>query len=204
MGRFAVPVPGTGYDDVTRMCRMCARHRAQYAAGAMDPARLRSPANAAVLDYLYVEQLPQWRGSKSPWVVEGYSLATHPDLCERVEEINAAAGPHATFRYLYGRPALVADNGVVVAFATGTHIFCVRLPASECDPDLLARPELLPPSPYLRQRRRELEALTAHEWTRLDPYTVNVPTAEGLERLAAHVGRAVERSHARDDDHPLQ
>jgi hypothetical protein len=165
---------------------------------------LRSAANEGVLNYLYVEQLPQWRESTSPWVVEGYALATHPDLCERVEEINGAAGAHAAFRYLYGRPALVAENGVIVAFATGTHIFCVRLPADECDPDFLARTDLLPPSPYLRQKRRELEALLADEWTRLDPYAVDVPKAEGLERLAIHVERAIERSRARGDDHPLE
>jgi len=152
---------------------------------------LRSAANEGVLNYLYVEQLPQWRESKSPWVVEGYTLATHPDLCERVEEINAAAGGHATFRYLYGRPALLAENGVIVAFATGTHIFCVRLRLDECDPDLLARPDVLPIGAYLRRKRGELEALTAHEWTRLDPYAVDVPRAEGLDRLAAHVARAV-------------
>jgi hypothetical protein len=182
---------------------MCVRPWPQYAAS-MDPAHLGSASNEAVLKYLYVEQFPQWRDSTSPWVVEGYPLATHPDLCERVEEINGAAGGHSAFRYVYGRPALLEENGVIVAFATGTHIFCVRLRANECDPDLLARPELLPPSPYLRQKRRELEALLADEWTRLDPYAVDVPKAEGLERLAIHVERALARSRARGDDHPFE
>jgi len=38
-----------------------------------------------------------------------------------VKEINEAAGEPATFRYLYGRQALVAENGVIVAFAEGTY-----------------------------------------------------------------------------------
>jgi hypothetical protein len=152
---------------------------------------LRSTANAGVLNYLHVEQLPQWRESSSPWVVEGYSLSTHPDLCDRVEEINTAAGGPAELRFLYGKPALLAPNDVVVAFAAGTHIFCVRLPVHECDPDLHGRPEPLPRHPLLQQKRRELDALTAREWTRLDPYAVDVPRAEGLDRLAAHVARAV-------------
>ena len=117
------------------------------------------PENEAVFGYLYVEQLPSWRTSKSIWIVDGYSLATHPDLCERVQAINHAAGEPATFRYLYGKPALIAENGVIVAFANGTHTFCVRLPAED--------------------------------WTRLDPYTVNVPKAEGLARLGAHLERAI-------------
>jgi hypothetical protein len=162
------------------------------------------PQNKAVLAYLYVEQLPQWRESKSIWIVDGYSLSTHPDLCERVEEINAAAGGLATFRYLYGKPVLLAENGVIVAFAAGTHIFCVRLPAGECDPRLFPVTRE-PPStdPLLQRKRRELEALTADDWTRLDPYTVNVPKEEGLQCLAAHLERAAERSRARDGDEPL-
>src|SRR5919199_566148 len=100
--------------------------------------RIDRPENAAVLAYLHVEQRPEWRESTSIWVVDGYPLNTHPDLCDRVEEINAAAGAGATFRYLYGNPALVAPNGVIVVFARGTHILCVRLPGGECDADLIA------------------------------------------------------------------
>ena len=32
------------------------------------------------------------------------------------------------------------------------------------------------------------EALTAGDWTRLDPYTVNVRKEEGLAQLADHIG----------------
>jgi hypothetical protein len=148
-----------------------------------------------VLAYLEVEQLPEWRESKSVWVVEGYSLMTHPDLCERVEEVNAAAGGRATFRYLYGRPTLIAENGVIVAFATGTHIFCVRLPRDECDPELVVtREDRVSTHPLLRRKQLELDALVAGDWTRLDPYTVDVPKGEGLKRLAAHIERALDRA----------
>jgi hypothetical protein len=150
------------------------------------------PENDAVLRHLWVEQLPGWRTSKSIWIVDGYSLSTHPDLCERVEAIGEAADVRTTFRYLYGKPALVAENGVIVAFANGTHTFCVRLPAEQCDAALLARPrEADSRFPALAQKQRELDALTAGEWTRLDPYAVNVPSADGLARLADHVARAV-------------
>jgi len=148
--------------------------------------------NAEVLAYLHVEQLPEWRDSDSVWIVDGYALTTHPDLCERVDEINAAAAGVATRRYLYGKPALLAPNGVIVAFANGTHTFCIRLPRDECDENLLNRHEY-PASrfPTLREKQRQLDALTARTWTRLDPYAVAVPKADGLERLGAHVARAV-------------
>lgn len=150
------------------------------------------PENDAVLRYLWVEQLPGWRTSKSIWIVDGYSLVTHPDLCDRIEEINDAAGGAATSRYLYGKPALVADNGVIVAFAQGTHIFCARLHTDECDPELLAPPrEADSRFPVIAQKQHELDALTAGEWTQLDPYTVNVRKEEGVARLADHIARAV-------------
>ena len=150
------------------------------------------PENQDVLSYLHVEQLPSWRESKSIWIVDGYSLTTHPDLCDRVKEINTAAGEPASFRFLYGKPALVAANGVIVAFANGTHTFCARLPVEECDPEVLAPPRAADSRfPVLLAKQRELDALTAGKWTRLDPYTVHVPRAEGLTRLADHVARAV-------------
>ena len=95
----------------------------------MDPLRLRRRENEAVLAYLETEQLPSWRESTSPWVVDGYALSTHPDLCERVEALAGAAG--GRFGYVYGRPAVATEDGVMVAFAAGTHIFCLRLPSDE-------------------------------------------------------------------------
>ena len=108
------------------------------------------------------------------WVRDGYALSTHPDLCELVRELAGGAG----FRFEFGRPALVAANGVIVAFAAGTHIFCVRVPRAAADSRLVveAGPELGP------------------EWTRVDPWTVDVPRAEGLAALAALLRRAVENA----------
>jgi len=131
----------------------------------VDPLRLRRRENEAVLAYLETEQLPSWRESDSPWIVDGYLLSTHPDLCERIETLAAAAG--GTFGYLYGRPVVVADGGVIVAFGAGTHIFCLRLPRDECEP-------LVVP---LRRKQLEREALTAGEWTRVDPWADAASTA---------------------------
>ena len=70
------------------------------------------PENEAVLAYLWTEQLPSWRESDSPWIVDGYLLTTHPDLCGRVEALADAAG--GRFGYLHGRPAVVDERGVIV------------------------------------------------------------------------------------------
>jgi hypothetical protein len=48
-----------------------------------------------------------------------------------------------------------------------------------------------------------MEALVTEDWTRLDPYTVRVPKAEGLARLAEHLERALGRSRRGDGDQPL-
>lgn len=140
--------------------------------------------NEAVLTYLEVERVapPDTNG---PWVIDGYSLSTHPDLCDRVEEINAAAGEPAELRYLFGKPALVAANGVIVAFGGGTYVFAVRLPRSQVDPPLLGK---------IHDDAKKLEALTAHDWTLVNPWTVAVLKDEGLQQLAALVGRAVANS----------
>ena len=96
----------------------------------------RLPENEAVLAYLESERVAAPETS-SAWVIDGYSLSTHPDLCDRVKEVNEAAGEPAELRYLYGKPALIAGNGVIVAFAGGTYVFCVRLPRREIDPRLV-------------------------------------------------------------------
>ncbi len=116
--------------------------------------------------------------TNTAWVIDGYSLLTHPDLCARVREVNTLAGDPATFRYLYGRPTLVTENEVIVAFGAGTHIFCVRVPASTVDERLVgARGPAL-----------------GVEWARVDPWTVELPKEEGLQELAALVKRAVENA----------
>src|SRR3954447_5737833 len=89
-------------------------------------------ANDAVLAYLEHEQHPSWRTSDSPWIKDGYALVTHPDLCEFLASIDDRDGAKTTFRYLYGKPALIAASVVIVAFAQVTHIVGVRLPRNGC------------------------------------------------------------------------
>jgi hypothetical protein len=117
--------------------------------------------------------------TNTAWVIDGYALSTHPDLCERVKEINELAGEPAEFRFLYGKPALVAPDGRIVAFGAGTHVFCLRVAREEVDARLLVE-------------REQPEGLPADEWTGVDPWTVEVPKGEGLEQLAVLVRRAVE------------
>ena len=130
--------------------------------------------NDAVLAYLEVERVAP-AGTNRMWVIDGYSLSTHPDLCDHLERLNHEAGTPATFGYRYGRPVLEAA-GVIVAFAAGTHIMCVRVPRAAVDARLFVegRPDLGP------------------EWTRVDPFTVDVPRAEGHALLAGLIRRAVD------------
>jgi hypothetical protein len=154
-------------------------------------------ANDAVLAYLESEQHPSWRTSDSPWIKDGYALVTHPDLCEFLASIDERAGANTTFRYLYGKPALIAMNDVVVAFAQGTHIVCVRLPRDLCDADFVdARDDPVPNHPLLRAKRRELERLVAGDWTRIDPWRTGFEREERDARVSALLERAVSRAHA--------
>jgi hypothetical protein len=142
------------------------------------------PRNKAVLDYLEVERVAP-AGTNGLWVVDGYSVSTHPDLCDRVREVNEAAGRPAELRHLYGRPALVAANGVIVAFGTGTYVLCVRVPRARVDPDLLGT---------IHDDASRLTTLTERGWTLVQPWPVDVPREEGLARVAGLVRRAVERA----------
>ena len=56
----------------------------------------------------------------------------------------------------------------------------------------------------IAQIERELDELVTGDWTRLDPYAVRVPRAEGLDRLAQHLERALDRSRRGDGDQPLE
>jgi hypothetical protein len=127
--------------------------------------------NEEVLAYLETERVAP-PGTNDTWVMDGYALATHPDLCERLREIG---GP-ATYVFERGRPVLKSDHGLIVAFAAGTHILCIRV--TNADPRLVVEdgPDLGP------------------GWTRVDPWTVNVPREEGLELLAGLVRQAVEEA----------
>jgi hypothetical protein len=81
-----------------------------------------------------------------------------PLRLRRREALAATAG--GTFGYLYGKPVVVADGGVIVAFGAGTHIFCLRLRREECEPIA-----------------RETNPLLAGGWTRVDPWADAASTA---------------------------
>jgi hypothetical protein len=155
--------------------------------------------NRPVLDYLEAERvaLPE---TTTAWVIEGYSLSTHPDLCDRVKEVNSAAGEPTTFGYRYGKPVLIAENGVIVGFAGGTYVFCLRLRRDEVDPRLVGeRKEKLSEHTLLRAKQEQLDSLVTEDWTRVEPWPVDVAKDEGLRLLAATLQRAVENA---TDGHP--
>jgi hypothetical protein len=65
------------------------------------------------------------------------------------------------FGWVYGRPAVATDDGVLVAFAAGTHIFCLRLPREKCGSLAVSEP-----APFV-----------ADDWTRVDPWAAETATA---------------------------
>jgi hypothetical protein len=148
--------------------------------------------NKEVLAYLESDRVAP-ADTNTAWVIDGYSLSTHPDLCDRVKEINEAAGEPATFEYRYGRPVLVTPNGTIVAFGGGTYVFCVRLPREQVDPRLVGkRLEKLSEHQLLREKQLQLDALVEGEWTRVDPWAVDVPKDGGLTLLGSLIQRAIE------------
>lgn len=150
--------------------------------------------NREVLEYLEAERVAP-NETTTAWVIDGYSLATHPDLCDRLDEVNAAAAEPATSGYRYGKPVLIAENGVIVAFAGGTYVLCLRLHRNEVDPRLVGgRREKVSKHPLLRRKQEQLDALVAGEWTWIEPWPVDVPKDEGLPLLAATLQRAVEQA----------
>ena len=86
-----------------------------------------------------------------------------------MQALAEAAG--GRFGYVYGRPVVATEDGVIVAFGAGTHIFCLRLPREECGALAVS----------------ELEPLAADEWTRVDPWAAETPAAleVALRRSAA-------------------
>jgi hypothetical protein len=78
-----------------------------------------------------------------------------------------------------------------VGFGGGTYVFCVRLPRAELDPRLVGkRKEKLSGHELLRRKQLQLEKLVQDDWTRVDPWTVDIPKEKGLQELAALVRRA--------------
>lgn len=83
------------------------------------------PANAIVLEQLRRLALPA-RPSDEPFVLDGYTLRTHPDLAERLFEL-AAALPADCHASAFGVPVLVAPSGILFAVAGGTFDVALRV-----------------------------------------------------------------------------
>jgi hypothetical protein len=92
------------------------------------------PSNAALLES------SECRGGTSapdslPWRVGGFNISTHPDLVEWTAELAEAAG--ATFRFVCGRPAILAGDRIL-GWGRGTHDFVIRA-APSTSAEILAR-----------------------------------------------------------------
>jgi hypothetical protein len=84
------------------------------------------PANTVVLAELKRHAFPA-RLSDEPFVLDGYTLSTHPDLEERLFEL-AAALPMDCRSSAFGKPVLTAPNGVIFAVAGGMFELALRIP----------------------------------------------------------------------------
>jgi hypothetical protein len=114
------------------------------------------------------------------WAVEPplETLHCHPDLIERLTEV--ARPVRGTRRaFVAGCPVITHANGHAVAAASGTSWFVVR---SDRPAGALAI-------------EGDMMSL-GREWQRLDPWTVDVAFAKGIDLLRAHVVRAMELAEA--------
>lgn len=61
-----------------------------------------------------------------------YNLGTHPDLVQRLWDELTVTLPAECRWIVYGAPVLVhPSSGIIFAFAGGTHMYALRLPAKE-------------------------------------------------------------------------
>jgi len=93
------------------------------------------PANQGILRYLKgIDPGIRLPPSVSPGDVNNpyYTLGTHPDLVERLWDKLGSALPADCRWVVYGRPVLAhPQSGVIFAFATGSLVYGLRLPAAE-------------------------------------------------------------------------
>ena len=105
------------------------------------------------------------------------SLHCHPDLVERLSEL---ARPIRGSRRVFvaGCPVIHEPGGRPLAAAAGTSWLVVRsaMPAGDLAPG------------------HPLHADLAPDWVELDPWTVDVSLARGIDLLRAHVARAFSRA----------
>jgi hypothetical protein len=108
------------------------------------------------------------------------ALHCHPDLVGRLSEI---AKPVTGTRRVFvdGYPVIHHPNGAPIAVAAGTNFLAVRSdrPAGALTP------------------RTPFPTRLDGSWAQLDPWTVDVAFAKGIDLLRGHVVRAFEMAEAR-------
>jgi hypothetical protein len=146
----------------------------------MDPdAVARHPDNAVVVR-LVGEGARARPGSA--YAIDGYELRAHPDLEERLRQLNTGTGGGSVVGFR-GYPVILDPAGVVRVLATGTSGLLLRLAEGPERDAIIAlgggpAPELGP------------------GWTRADPWLSDVPATEGSARLRGCIAAALAGSHA--------
>jgi hypothetical protein len=100
---------------------------------------------------------------------DGYELHTHPDLCERFCEVTRGEGP---VEYRWGGVIALDRRGVAFAYALGMRAIWFRLTT-------------VPDDLELRDTAAESPPRERPQWVGVDPWQSDIPTAEGLSRLAS-------------------
>lgn len=123
---------------------------------------------------------------------DGCELHTHPDLGERFRDVVRGEG-RVTERW--GAPIAVDARGIAFAYALGMRAIWFRLDAAPDDLELRQdagpREQRVPGAPRAAATTRGRRAVP--QWFAVSPWQSDVPTAEGLRRLAqtAHEARLV-------------
>jgi hypothetical protein len=65
------------------------------------------------------------------WVINGYEVQTHPDLISILYSLVAES--EVKKGYAYGRPVMATPNGLVFAYAGGTHYIFLKLREDRID-----------------------------------------------------------------------
>lgn len=94
--------------------------------------RFSHPENHEILAFLRKQAIPLTPAKRSPWDIDDFELHTHPDLCDRLQEV-ASTLPEKCIAALYGCPIFVAKNGIIFAVAIGTSSLKFRLSASDAE-----------------------------------------------------------------------
>ncbi|QDU94091.1 hypothetical protein [Lignipirellula cremea] len=102
-------------------------------------------ANSQVLEVLRSQAVEKTPKNRSSWDIDSFELHTHPDLIERLELLSDSL-PQGYRRVAHcDCPTLVAENGIVFAFASGMSQVTLRLPHGTMLPTTKIAFELDPP-----------------------------------------------------------